>query len=249
MPLENIILDMDGALEKRQHPAITRWNRLEGRPRTHDFDRALKAEVRDAMWMLCKQWQMGEFHGEDAGSPILARMCIDTTAIDRFQAAAGGVETLDLEQPLETRVERRALPLNAGAQYLSLDLRMTVGRRWLKILKREADAGRLTADYGDAYIDTYAVAPPNPASADDALICAHPEAWQQASLLGERALDGIAFLEYAAGTGHNAWDDVGADPADEPKLATLALGLAQWFRSLIVQPDASDAWLPPRLEY
>ena len=42
------------------------WNRLEGRPRQHDFDRALKAEVRDALWMLTKQWQMGELTGDDA---------------------------------------------------------------------------------------------------------------------------------------------------------------------------------------
>ena len=48
---------------ERLIPTITMWNRLEGRPRRHDFDRALKAEVRDALWMLTKQWQMGEFTG------------------------------------------------------------------------------------------------------------------------------------------------------------------------------------------
>jgi hypothetical protein len=26
--------------------------------------------------MLAKQWQMGEFHGEDAGSPVLARVTV-----------------------------------------------------------------------------------------------------------------------------------------------------------------------------
>ena len=55
----------------RYSPTITHWNRLEGRPRTEDFDRALRAEVRDALWMLSKQWQMGEFKGDDAGSTIL----------------------------------------------------------------------------------------------------------------------------------------------------------------------------------
>ena len=30
------------------------------------------AEVRDALWMLTRQWQMGEFEGDDAGSPIEA---------------------------------------------------------------------------------------------------------------------------------------------------------------------------------
>lgn len=248
MALPHVVLDMDVALTTRLHPAITRWNRLEGRPRTHDFDRALKAEVRDALWMLAKQWQMGEFNGEDAGSPMLARMCVDTVAIDRFQAASGAVEELDLEQPLEARVERRALPLSAGAQYLSLDLRMAVGRRWLKLLKREAGAGTLTTDYSDAYVNAYKVAVPDPTSPADALVCAHQEAWQQVGIVAERAMDGVAFLEHNAT--HNAFDNVGADPSDEAKLTELAEALLQWFRELILQPSAtSDAWLPSRLEY
>ena len=41
--------------------SVTIWNRLEGRPRSVDFTRALRAEVRDALWMLTRQWQMGEF--------------------------------------------------------------------------------------------------------------------------------------------------------------------------------------------
>src|SRR5688572_12444387 len=130
MALSYVIAQMDDALQARSHSAITRWNRMEGRPRTHDFDRALKAEVRDALWMLAKQWQMGEFHGDDAASPVLARVCLDSATIDRFQAAQGPVEALDLTLPLEAKVERRRLPLRAGPQYLSLDLRMAVGRRW-----------------------------------------------------------------------------------------------------------------------
>jgi len=28
------------------------WNRLEGRPRSADFERSLRAEVRDPLWFL-----------------------------------------------------------------------------------------------------------------------------------------------------------------------------------------------------
>lgn len=35
-------------------PTVVMWNRLEGRPRREDFLRALRAEVRDSLWMLCK---------------------------------------------------------------------------------------------------------------------------------------------------------------------------------------------------
>ena len=40
-------------------PAAVSWNRLEGRPRKEDFTRSLRAEIRDPLWMLCRQWQFG----------------------------------------------------------------------------------------------------------------------------------------------------------------------------------------------
>ena len=52
--------NLSQVLATRQLPTITLFNRLEGRPRTRTFDRALRAEVRDALWMLTRQWQLGE---------------------------------------------------------------------------------------------------------------------------------------------------------------------------------------------
>ena len=66
-------------------PTITRYNRLESRPRTDNFTRALRAEVRDALWMLCKQWQMGEFAGDDAGTPVNAKLHVDGQQIAKYQ--------------------------------------------------------------------------------------------------------------------------------------------------------------------
>jgi hypothetical protein len=246
-----VVADMKDAVLDRLHPAITRWNRLEGRPRTHDFDRALKAEVRDALWLLSKQWQMGEFEGDDAGSPVLARACVDLSGIDRFQAGHDAVEPVAPSLQLESRVERRPLPLRLDAQYLSLDLRMAVGRRWLKLLAREASAGRLSADYSGQYLNRYKVAAPNPRQPADAVVCAHPEAWQEAGLAAGRTMDGIGLLEYAAEPGHDATDGIVATPTDSARLATLADGLRSWFAGLIEQPPSKGdtAWQPDRLEY
>ena len=55
---------------RRPLPLFRGWNRLEGRPRVTDFERSLRAEVRDPLWFLTRQWQFGEFRGEDAASPI-----------------------------------------------------------------------------------------------------------------------------------------------------------------------------------
>ena len=83
--LFNNPIDINKAIKQQLFPTILMWNRLEGRPRTHNFDKALKAEVRDALWMLCKQWQMGEFKGEDAGSPVFYRIKINSSKLSKNQ--------------------------------------------------------------------------------------------------------------------------------------------------------------------
>ena len=242
----HVVANISEALLTRAHPAITRWNRLEGRPRTHHFDRALRAEVRDAMWMLSRQWQMGEFVGDDAGSPVLARACLDLRMIDRYQAAAGQVLPFDTDDLIEPRVERRQVPMSVGAQYMSLDLRMSAGRRWLRLLERDFPA----TDYPDQYRDAYAVKVPNPTDPADQLVCAHMDAWQQVGCAAERAIDGIALLDHVSGGGSVTDGITLAQPAHAAPLDTLVGRLGDWFAGLIDQPvPGDDAWLPPRLEY
>ena len=53
--------------------SITSWIRLEPRGRDDDMTDAVHARVYDPLWMLARQWQMGEFQGEDTGTPVLAR--------------------------------------------------------------------------------------------------------------------------------------------------------------------------------
>lgn len=243
------VLNIHDSLAKRDRPAITRWNRLEGVPRTHHFDRALQAEVRDALWMLTRQWQMGEFLGDDAGSPALVRICSEVTKMDRYQASTGPIETFSLDEPLEAKVERRPIPWKAADQKLSFDLRVAVGRRWLMMLKAAFDAGQLKGDYRDAYRLAYPIAAPDPNDAPDAAVCAHVEEWQLISAFAGRAMDGFALLEHIDEPG-DAFDNVGADPADEGPLTTLADELRDWIDGMIWQPEqTSGAWLPKKLEY
>lgn len=55
-------------------PSITYWNRLEPRPREPSIAETLAAKVRDPLWMLTRQWQLGEFHGEDTASPAYVEL-------------------------------------------------------------------------------------------------------------------------------------------------------------------------------
>src|SRR5262245_43084265 len=90
-------------------PTIVGWNRLEGRPRTEKFDRALRAEVRDALWFLTRQWQFGEFKGEDAGSPVEVRTAVRVDPIQHYAVLGQGAVAYDPTLPLETHVERERI--------------------------------------------------------------------------------------------------------------------------------------------
>ena len=50
--------------------SITSWTRIEPHTRSHEMADALQARVRDPLWMLTRQWQFGEFQGENTGSSL-----------------------------------------------------------------------------------------------------------------------------------------------------------------------------------
>ena len=47
--------------------------------------RSLQAQVRDALWMVARQWQLGEFRGDDAGSPIQATFRVESLNLTSYQ--------------------------------------------------------------------------------------------------------------------------------------------------------------------
>jgi len=232
-------------LTQRLIPTITVWNRLEGRPRTLNFDRALRAEVRDALWMLTRQWQLGEFQGDDAGSPVLAKLHLTKTELQKYQPADHPAQPLELDVPLEAKVERRPIPFQQANKPLSLDLRLQMGRHWLKLLAP-------IAPYAQAFKDAYPIQPP----ADDPAIVAHPDAWSMVSATAGRHMDGgTLYLHLKASPANHAYDGIAAvQPADFAALDALAQRFVAWFERLYYQPasdrpDGGDAWLPDRLEY
>lgn len=225
-------------------PTLTRYNRLENRPRTDNFNRALRAEVRDALWMLCKQWQMGEFLGDDAGSPIYAKMHVKREPITKYQLGENTVQQFNPNIPLETTVERRAFPFSAGNQIMSLDLRIQMGRRWLKMIPQA---------FAQQFKDKYKIASPDPTKKEDSFVCAHAEVWQQFNAMSGRAMDGAAFYFHLKKSPANLASDgiAGLSPTQKSDMDTAGGSFVDWFERLYIQPGEKegDAWLPERLEY
>jgi hypothetical protein len=241
-----IASDISQVINKRILPSVTTWNRLEGRPRTANFDRALKAEVRDALWMLTRQWQVGEFKGDDAGSPIFAKLQLHTTQLTQYQADSHAAEQFDNHTPLEAAVERRPVPLQLGKQEIALDVRLLLGRYWLKLVKS-------VGNFDQPYIARFGFTRPDPAAADDAYRAAHPEVWASFAAVAGRRMDGGKLYQHLKSGGHS-YD--GISTADIPAgnyaaIDPLETKFVAWFEQLYFQPAKADedAWLPDRLEY
>lgn len=225
------------------YPTLTRYNRLEARPRTDNFGRALRAEVRDALWMLCKQWQMGEFLGDDAGTPVYAKIHVEGQRITKYQPVGDPVQKFDHNTPLEATVERRPVPFMIGTQEIALDLRLQMGRRWLKMIPASAI---------QKFKDAYKIEQPNPTTKDDAAVCAHPEVWQQFKAVAGRAMDGAGLYFHLKTPGNLASDGIaGLSAGDKSAIDTAGTDFVTWFEKLYFQPqpEQGDAWQPERLEY
>lgn len=240
-----ITADLAAVVATRSIAGLTFWNRLEGRPRADRFDRALRAEVRDALWMLARQWQMGEFRGDDAGSPIFAKVRIETTRLRTYQAVHGKAESFDDGTPLEARAERMPIPFVQGGHEMALDIRLLMGRYWLKLVTPLAAGARAQ------FVSRYPVHVPDPLQTADAPTVAHQEAWSVFAAAARRLMDGYKLYVHLTKEGGRASDGISALVGQESNADVLATRFVAWFDKLIAQPGdpASTAWEPDRLEY
>ncbi|MEU7867127.1 hypothetical protein [Dactylosporangium sp. NPDC049140] len=236
--------DLAGALARRERPTVGVWNRVEGRPRATDFTRALRAEVHDPLWLLTRQWQLGEFRGADAGSPVTATYSVAATPPTRFRPGGGTPGPLPADRPLEAMAERRAVPFTRGTEAIAYDLRLAIGRRWLKLLSQQP----LLRGLRKAYVDRYPIALPDPQSDVDTPRVAHPEVWSTLQAVAGRRMDGYALYRQITGGGH-AWDGIPVLFLVRDQLDALGARLVAWFDALIDQPGAEAAWDAVRLEH
>ena len=248
MDKQVFIKELTNAIDFKIFPTVKLWNRLEARPRTDNFDRALKAEVRDALWMLTRQWQMGEFAGDDAGAPILAKVHLTTTKLTKYKVKNNPVEKFDNKLPFETTVEQQPVHLAWNKQTMHVDLRMMIGRRWLKLLATDPTLSGFVNDYKK----NYAFVLPAQDKQND-YIYAHQQSWQQlAAVSSERMMDGgKLYLYLKEKTTNKASDGIIMSPTQETAVNNLAKDWMGWFeKEFFLQPETDkDAWVPSQLEY
>jgi len=105
------------------------WDRIEPHTRDPELEEGLQARLADPLWLLARQWQVGEFRGEDAASPIHIHATVEHHPLTGFRNDAvpgSATEAFPDGRPLESRVEvegvagvgRVAVAAEAGLQLL-----------------------------------------------------------------------------------------------------------------------------------
>ncbi|HEY1307855.1 MAG TPA: hypothetical protein VGF24_30090 [Vicinamibacterales bacterium] len=235
-----ILIDKTLFLQAEFVSAVVNWNRLEGRPRREDFARSLKAEVRDPLWALCRQWQFGEFHGENTGSAIAARLQMRVGKLDAYAPADDVARPYDDNVPLEVRVEREPIPMALG-------LRVQIGRHFSRLI------GLLWSDatVKTSYLNRYPiVASTDPERA--AQLASDTDARAYFSAVEGRLPDGRTLLDDIGTGAHETFvTGLSISESDRTALRNAALALTAWFARLYSVPTANERvpWQPSRLEY
>src|SRR4051794_38312493 len=95
--------------------SVVGWTRLEPITRGQGLDGGLRAEVHDPLWMLARQWQLGEFWGSDGGTPVQAALRMDCTPVTRY--LAGNLPDSWFPNPTGTPAPT---PVAVGSQFRSV---------------------------------------------------------------------------------------------------------------------------------
>ena len=225
-------------LEEYRIPTITAYNRLEPDPRSVSPDSSLKADIHDALWMLTRQWQMGEFKGEDAGSPIGAMILGEHTPIDRIQLGTDTPVMYDPSRPIEGVVEGEKLKDD-------LFFALQISRYFFRLLKKES-LGTLVTKFLTAYPLNYTI-DPNDTDGLNLLLSLQSYLFNGCALLKDiRTISGST-------TAYGNWlTTQGLSSAEQTTLLTLGTNLTDWYNRNYLQPfnnTENDAWHPGQLEY
>jgi hypothetical protein len=245
MALDFITKDKFVAVESLALLEPPTWTRLEPQGAAGDPRPGIEARVHDPLWFLGRQWQLGEFEGEDTGTPLTVRVVTRTAAIDRWASGDQGPARefgRGGQDLLEALVEGE--PVAAGGP--GLRARAESAAALLAALDDAGLAGHRAAFVEACPLDLDASHYPDGANAS-----LDPEWLRLLRLLrGRPVADGeriCVALEAAADL--PAW----LIPVDEPEHVALLRVLAEWrvwYRAEIAPaPGGDNSWIGERLEY
>jgi hypothetical protein len=226
------------AKESVKKASITTWTRLEPQPREGSMQRSLQAQVRDPLWFLARQWQMGEFLGDDAGSPVQATLEVEQRSITTYRPGSDDSKTtaIDPNLPIETHAERESVVLQMRG---SVQLGM-----YFEGLVREkvaASPGTVIAAFRKAF--PISSTPSDSAYADN-------DCLRFRSIAAGRVTDGEALYQslVAQSSGQAPPANWPAESAN-PDVQKALTDFAAFRKSLFSEPTQDAAWQSQHLDY
>jgi hypothetical protein len=220
-----------------RYPSVTWWNRVEPSPRADGFQRGLEAAVRDPLWFLTRQWQLGEFAGEDAASPAFASIAAGSTRLDGWRPGGGAMRPYDGSAPLEALVQNEAT---------TPDLRTAVelGQALERRLAAEGAAPEVTGAFRAAY--------PLPRAGDLSADQRRDRALVRlVRVCGGRGTHGVDALRAAEAAGGGVPPELDLPAGAGPLVESVLAWFTGWVRATLGPVGLADAgaWRPDRLEY
>jgi hypothetical protein len=228
-------------------PSITIWQRYLGVPRDPTLAMPLQAQVRDPLWFLARQWQLGEFAGNDAGSPIQASYGVRTRVLTQFVPKQGAAfppsPPTATPAPQMPPAEPLAEQESATGSSMGMRFRFQLGcyfERWVSTLTPPPTStpAQIISDVRQQY----------PITSDVLTIEDTPSTQLFGLVGGGKSTDGVKFLSDVQALLAGAANTVPASAASIPTAALTAL--VTHCRSVFDLPPAdSSSWDPKWLQY
>lgn len=219
-------------------PSITTWTRLEPQPREGSMQRSLQAQVRDPLWFLARQWQMGEFLGDDAGSPVQATLGVEQRNITTYRPGLDDSKTaaIDPTLPIEAHVERESVSLRLrGSVQLGLYFEALVAQEGI------GSADSVIAAFRKAF--PISNAPPDPTYSDS-------DCLRFRSIAAGRVTDGEALYQSVNAIASGQPPPIPLPPeAGNEGMPKVLADFTAYRKSLFSEPSQDTAWQSQRLDY
>lgn len=231
--------------------AIIGYNRLEGVPSSPDYRKSLSAEIHDALWMLTRQWQMGEFDAEDAGTPVKTKLLVEQQKMTHIDT---GNNVFPLDQPFAVPLE---MVVEKEGRTADLAFRMEIGKLFKQILIENKLQAQLADFLALFKIQLLELAKENsPEGKLVASIRYNRSDSQLFDALKDRVLDGFVIFEALTqpGNAYESWVNASLAAAGSVVVANAIkagqdfLTQFNFFYGTDMQ-KANPAWRPERLDY
>jgi hypothetical protein len=211
--------------------SITYWMRGEPDPRDDDLIEPLRARIRDPLWMLARQWQLGEFGGADSGSPAYVELSERTGRVTSWSIDGGAPRALG-GGPLEYDATREPFPPD-------LATRLEMGQTFETLLDEHGASG-VVGDFRTAY--SVSAVPLDAADVAELRL---------RRVCAGRAIDGLALLDALRVAAPGLPANPAVATALVPNVTQAASDYLTWVDAVIGATGTTDpdAWRADRLEY